>query len=329
MFQAVLGHTTRQDGEGGPRRACTNAFINNSTRSVCLLLGNLTKQRCIARPFTKPRRAGVRGLLARWVRRLHVNWVRGAGSSEAKERMVQARLDYIPRQIRDGSPGRVCTNGLTNQRMGDFEMFPEATRIGRRSIARPPTKPRRSGVRGLITNRIGGEIVSPFPAPITTLRGFKHPHTDQCQPTSCSAGDRSTSWFPRRPIDEPGSDGTRGLVTEPFANPRRSGTKGLLTNRIGGDSCFPSPHHPGPGTAASSSTSTIANQPLALMEAQMESAAPEGLAEQASWNSQGWEAHRAKLAKYGDWLLMAADNLTFPGNATPCGSAQRCERTTQ
>ena len=85
----------------------------------------------------------------------------------------------------------------------------------------------------------------------------------------------------------------------------------------------------GLGTAASSSTSTTANQPLALMEALMESAAPEGLTEQASWSSQDWEAHRAKLKKYGDWLLMAARQLTSPGNLTPCEMTQRCEWTAQ
>ena len=60
----------------------------------------------------------------------------------------------------------------------------------------------------------------------------------------------------------------------------------------------------GIGTAASSSTSAIANQPLALVEALMESAAPEGLAEQAFCSSQDGEAHRAKLEKYGDWLIL-------------------------
>ena len=144
---------------------------------------------------------------------------------------------------------------------------------------------------------------------------------------------------PSQNLPRPGQPRRRRSKEFSPTKPRMPRVTKLLDNQIGGririfsrigeQPSFQIQRQPenGHGTATSSSTSTIANQPLALMEALMESAAPEGLVEQASWSLQDWKAHRTKLEKYRDWLLMAARQLTFPGIPTLCEMAQRCEWT--
>ena len=89
--------------------------------------------------------------------------------------MVQTGLGHISRQTKEGGQGRSCTNGFTNQRLGDLCLLsrpakasiPDSSqgqgRFGRGSTTRPPTKPRMSGVMGLVTNWIGVAICVPSP----------------------------------------------------------------------------------------------------------------------------------------------------------------------